>query len=259
MFGPDAPLPPSVKTDSRLARPRERGLASPHAARRSTISSGSTTATWPLVDHEIGLLRKHLEKLGVWDRTVVMITADHGEAMYEHGFIGHNEQVYEESVRIPLILRFPPGTVPGGRRVDALTGLLDVAPDHRGRPRDPAGAHAHVPRPQPAVRRRGRARHAPGGGAVPHGGLAAAIRAGRARATSTSTTPATATSRCTTWRGIPASAPTSLHAEPVQAAYGRQRLFAALLALPGRSGASATGWTVPADQREALRALGYVQ
>ena len=50
-----------------------------------------------------------------------------------------------------------------------------------------------------------------------------------------------------------------LHAQPVQAAYCRQRLFAGLLALPGRSGPSATGWTVPDDQREALRALGYVQ
>ena len=50
-----------------------------------------------------------------------------------------------------------------------------------------------------------------------------------------------------------------LQAAPVRAAYCRQRLFAGLLALPGRSGPSATGWTVPADQREALRALGYVQ
>jgi hypothetical protein len=50
-----------------------------------------------------------------------------------------------------------------------------------------------------------------------------------------------------------------LQAEPVPAAYCRQRLFTALLALPGRSGASARGWSVPADQREALRALGYVQ
>jgi hypothetical protein len=50
-----------------------------------------------------------------------------------------------------------------------------------------------------------------------------------------------------------------LHAEPVQGAYCRQRLFAGLLALPGRSVAGAAGWKVPADQRESLRALGYVQ
>ena len=47
MFGPDAPLPASVKTDSGVARPRERRLPSPHPRRRSITSSGSTTATWP--------------------------------------------------------------------------------------------------------------------------------------------------------------------------------------------------------------------
>jgi hypothetical protein len=50
-----------------------------------------------------------------------------------------------------------------------------------------------------------------------------------------------------------------LRTQPAEAAYCRQRLFAALLALPGRSGASEAGWSVPADQREALRALGYVK
>jgi hypothetical protein len=50
-----------------------------------------------------------------------------------------------------------------------------------------------------------------------------------------------------------------LSSEPVRAEYYRQRLFAALLALPGRSGPSATGWSVPARQREKLRALGYMQ
>jgi hypothetical protein len=47
--------------------------------------------------------------------------------------------------------------------------------------------------------------------------------------------------------------------DPVRAAYLRQQLLGRLLALPGRSGASAKGWTVPKDQLENLRALGYVQ
>ena len=179
MFGPDAPLPSSVKTDSGWLdrvnegshQPHSRGDRSPRAALRRQPGRSSTTrsdfsgSTW--------------RALGVWDRTVLVITADHGEAMYEHGFIGHNEQVYEESVRIPLILRFPPGTVPGGRRVDSLTGLLDVAPtiaDVLGIPKERT----------PTFRgrsllpgRRRRTGHAAGGGAVPHGGLPAALRVGR--------------------------------------------------------------------------------
>lgn len=210
------------------------------------------------VDHEVGLLRQHLEALGVWDRTVLMITADHGEAMYEHGFIGHNEQVYEESVRIPLILRFPPGTVPGGRRVDSLTGLLDVAPTVA----DVLG----IPKERTATFRGRSLLQAAAGGpdTVPEAVLCRTVGAQPRYAL----VGARDKHHYNTRDGDeqmydlardPGERTDLLQAEPVQAAYGRQRLFAGLLALPGRSGPSAAGWSVPADQREALRALGYVQ
>src|SRR5262249_26058777 len=54
------------------------------------------------------------------------VAADHGEALYEHGLLTHNHQLYEESVRVPLVLRFPRGTGPAGRRVKELVDLLDV-------------------------------------------------------------------------------------------------------------------------------------
>lgn len=78
-------------------------------------------------DRELGRVRRTLEERGLWERTVVIVTADHGEAMYEHGWVGHNTQVYEESVRIPLIVRFPRGAAPP-RRVGHLASLLDVGP-----------------------------------------------------------------------------------------------------------------------------------
>ena len=208
MFGPDAPLPPSVKTDSGWLDRVNEGSYRPTAAEVDHLErlyDGNLAA----VDHEIGLLRQHLEALGAWDRTMLVITADHGEAMYEHGFIGHNEQVYEESVRIPLILRFPSGTLPGGRRVDSLTGLLDVAPtiaDVLGIPKERTpsfrGRSLLTAAAARAGRRRRRrccaARWAP-----------SRDTRGSARATSTTTTRATETSRCSTSRAIPASAPTS--------------------------------------------------
>jgi arylsulfatase A-like enzyme len=64
-------------------------------------------------------------KLEIDDETVVIVTADHGEALFEHRYIGHNTQVYEESIRVPLIIRFP-GTAP--RRVGSVVELLDIAP-----------------------------------------------------------------------------------------------------------------------------------
>lgn len=64
------------------------------------------------VDHEIGLLLDELEALGLSDRTLVCVTSDHGEEFLEHGWAGHHEQLFDESVRVPLIFAGP--GVPGG-------------------------------------------------------------------------------------------------------------------------------------------------
>jgi len=50
-----------------------------------------------------------MEKEGLWERTVVIVAADHGEELFERGWIGHNVHLYEPSVRVPLIVRFPKG------------------------------------------------------------------------------------------------------------------------------------------------------
>ena len=65
---------------------------------------------------------------GLLEHTVVIVAADHGEELREHGWIGHNVQVFEPTVRVPLIIRFPKGTAPAGKRVSALSDLLDIAP-----------------------------------------------------------------------------------------------------------------------------------
>jgi arylsulfatase A-like enzyme len=59
------------------------------------------------------------------EETIVVVTADHGEALFEHGFLGHNTQLYEESIRIPLLIRAK-GFVP--RRVSDLVELIDLTP-----------------------------------------------------------------------------------------------------------------------------------
>jgi arylsulfatase A-like enzyme len=72
------------------------------------------------VDDLIGQLMK-----GIDDDTVVIVTADHGEALFEHDYIGHNTQLYEESIRVPLMLELP-GQQP--RRVNEIVELIDLAP-----------------------------------------------------------------------------------------------------------------------------------
>ena len=56
----------------------------------------------------------------------MIVAADHGESLREHGFIGHNVQLYDETTHIPLIVRLPGG--PHGARVGGLVDLLDIAP-----------------------------------------------------------------------------------------------------------------------------------
>jgi len=79
-------------------------------------------------DQEIGALRRAMEAEGLWDRTVFIVSADHGEELFERGWIGHNVHVHEPSVHVPLIVRFPKAARLAGRRVAALADLLDVAP-----------------------------------------------------------------------------------------------------------------------------------
>jgi arylsulfatase A-like enzyme len=69
-------------------------------------------------DHHLGRVLAKLDELKLTDRTLVIATADHGEALGEHGWIGHTIQLYEESLRVPLILAGPgvaPAVVPAAR------------------------------------------------------------------------------------------------------------------------------------------------
>ncbi len=61
------------------------------------------------------------------DRSLIALTADHGEEFKEHGSRGHGMNLHAETVRVPFALRCP-GPVPGGRLVTERTSLLDLAP-----------------------------------------------------------------------------------------------------------------------------------
>lgn len=79
-------------------------------------------------DRQVGVLRQALADRQLWDKTVVILAADHGEGLFEHAWIGHNVQLYEPSMHVPLIVRFPKGTGPSGTRNGALVDLIDLAP-----------------------------------------------------------------------------------------------------------------------------------
>jgi arylsulfatase len=58
----------------------------------------------------------------------VIVAADHGEELLEHGWIGHNVHLYEPSVHVPLVVRFPKAAGVSPRRLPPLADLLDLAP-----------------------------------------------------------------------------------------------------------------------------------
>ena len=80
-------------------------------------------------DQRLGALYNEIERLGIADSTLVIVTSDHGEAFWEHNFFGHGcrWKPYEELVRVPLVLRAP-HTVPGGKRIEEPVSILDLAP-----------------------------------------------------------------------------------------------------------------------------------
>ena len=68
------------------------------------------------IDADIGQLLQALDQRGLLENTIVVVTADHGEAVGEHGIYGHGATLYLTMLQVPLIISWP-GHVPEGSRV----------------------------------------------------------------------------------------------------------------------------------------------
>jgi arylsulfatase A-like enzyme len=77
-------------------------------------------------DRSLGRLLDALDELKLADNTVVVFTSDNGYYMGEHG-LGDKRSAYDESLRIPFIVRYPKGA-PKGATVDAMVLNVDLAP-----------------------------------------------------------------------------------------------------------------------------------
>ncbi len=80
-------------------------------------------------DRGLGLLLDGLKERGLYDDTLIVVTSDHGESLDEREpcWFTHDPFLYEETLRVPLVIRFPGGEH-GGRTVDALARGVDVLP-----------------------------------------------------------------------------------------------------------------------------------
>jgi arylsulfatase A-like enzyme len=92
-------------------------LAEPLSDSQARVINDLYDACVAYQDHLLGQLFRTLRQM--LDNTMVVITADHGEGLGEHGFMGHSFVVYEEVIHAPLIIRYPP-LYPVGERVSAV-------------------------------------------------------------------------------------------------------------------------------------------
>ena len=108
LFDPHAPYDPPEPFKSRYA---------------SNLYDGEIA----YADSVLGDLFEQLKELGLFDRALIALMADHGEAFGEHGERSHGIFLYDETIHVPLLLKMP-GATSAGRRVDTRARLVDVAP-----------------------------------------------------------------------------------------------------------------------------------
>lgn len=117
--------------------PRYAELSAEELLRRPNVNTDSETgreaatiarqyfAAVTAVDDQVGRLLGELDRLGLTDDTVVVFTSDHGMQLGSHDLM-YKDVPYEESVRVPFLVRWPGRIVPGDD--DVLLGSVDVAP-----------------------------------------------------------------------------------------------------------------------------------
>lgn len=105
--------------------PRYPGLNMRDAATRDRIRQYDAEVAY--ADHYIGKLLAAVDAMGLRDDTLVVLAADHGESLGEHGYIGHGRHLYEDIIHVPLIYRFP-GAISKGKVVREKVSLIDVMP-----------------------------------------------------------------------------------------------------------------------------------
>jgi arylsulfatase len=136
----DAPIPAPIGSRAELAhKPRAQRRAGSEALKNPMFQIDPSQATpeqyrrWrqhyyaniSLIDEGIGKILAALEATGALDRTLIIFTSDHGDALGDHG-LAYKSFFYESMAHVPLIVRGP--GVAAGQRCPALVSLLDLTP-----------------------------------------------------------------------------------------------------------------------------------
>ena len=103
------------------------GRPEPTEERRRQWKIARYDAEARYADDQVGRVLEALETRARGAGLLSVITSDHGEGLEDHGWPGHGIHLFEEAVRVPLVMSWP-DRIPAARRVDAAVGLIDVVP-----------------------------------------------------------------------------------------------------------------------------------
>ncbi len=133
---PVAPgMPVAERTDELVARAQAIGSPLdmdqiPRSAEELQLARDLYAAAVRYTDQQLGRLWAALEVQGLAQNTVVVVLSDHGEGLGDHARLGHGEELHEELLHVPLLMRVPgqAGQPAAPRRVPDLVRVIDVMP-----------------------------------------------------------------------------------------------------------------------------------
>lgn len=92
------------------------------------------------IDQQFGRILRSLKEQNLYNESLIIISADHGEGLGEHGIWKHNEEPYDEQIHVPLVIKFPNREF-SGKVIERQVRLIDLIPtvlDFLGLSRSPS-------------------------------------------------------------------------------------------------------------------------
>ena len=133
------PYEPPEPYETHFKSGQARLMSKADVSRLGYLSAGRENDNWDLnyyldrydgeiryLDQEFGQLIEALKRRELFDNSLIVVTSDHGEAFFEHGFCDHGMTLYNEEISIPLIVKLP-STISRTGKAGGYANLLDLS------------------------------------------------------------------------------------------------------------------------------------
>ena len=131
---PHTPYSPPARFDRYADQGPDGFTGTPRGINRENLTPAEKTRIRSLYlgevsysDSAFGEILEQIDEIGARDHTAIALTSDHGEEFWEHGQRGHGRSLFEETLRVPFILRYP-AVLPKGKRIDRSIESIDIGP-----------------------------------------------------------------------------------------------------------------------------------